>query len=692
MSSTKGKHKQQLHVEIDQILSKVDELRASFQEHWETLENGTPANREKTENLLRADLDKLKRQRKQLQAYMDMPEVATIRNKLKRCTDAIEADMSRHYIHERESKTKQFSNVALNDENEKRTGPRAYTQAWLDLCLTELNNRLEDLRSQVDGSQLQSSTKKNAKMTKVNVADKLIGKLEEHNEKLMDIKTAYERGYITYREIDLYLKKPLDEIIRACRNNMDVDITPVIYDDILEIINTNKIYGSMESFEEPIIEHLDRTTPSIKSPITSSGTKVIKEKRNNNGKVAQSTSPISDQHDLDVSAFSKASGLNNIEGDIGAHTSIKETVSKENKDINASSTKPIQVCERTNKISEQIKSSTDISNSESIDRQNESQIQQYQQQSTLPPIKSGDQTHSTRVIRPIFQMASKLSTLCPHPLDGSMFMYIPTATPAAVALYSLKLPKSLTLCTKAHVFKDVVPDLSCSIVSLLQQIGIEHQTMNDAIVHNTLLEFKYAERSINKIWITSGAFSSERGKAKPYYTYNPGASIMSKQQAVRLRSVRRVMTELRTKGSTNRKRDNQTPSLSDNNDAGSTSSFNLDAGGSDSGAFNTEDGFHVASNISSAPATSSGDGSANQDQVAKSISSGESVYPQPYSVNRFVNTSCALPSCHDLAEIKWYANRPPKALMWLIANTENNRIRQLAAAGLQQQGYRYNTG
>ena len=82
----------------------------------------------------------------------------------------------------------------------------------------------------------------------------------------------------------------------------------------------------------------------------------------------------------------------------------------------------------------------------------------------------------------------------------------------------------------------------------------------------------------------------------------------------------------------------------------------------------------------------------SHDSMAKNIPSGESVYPQMYSVRRFVNVPCALSSDHDLAEIKWFANRPSQALMWLVTNTENNRIRQLAAAGLQQQGYRYNSG
>lgn len=118
--------------------------------------------------------------------------------------------------------------------------------------------------------------------------------------------------------------------------------------------------------------------------------------------------------------------------------------------------------------------------------------------------------------------------------------------------------------------------------------------MNDVAAHNIMLEFKYSERPISKIWITMGTFNSERGKTKPYYTYNPGTSMMSKQQLTRLTNVRKAMTELRTKGRAKRQ-DHQTPSLSDNNDTGSTSSFDLDAGGSDPAHFTAEDGFHVAS-------------------------------------------------------------------------------------------------
>lgn len=688
MSSTKGKHKQQLHVEIDQTLSRVDELRASFQQNWDKLENGTPANREKTENLLRADLDKLKRQRKQIQIYMDMPEVATMRNKLKRYTDAIEADMSRHYIYERESKTKQFSNVALNDEHDKRTGPRASTKAWLDLCLTELNNRLEDLRSQLDGAQLQASTKKNAKMTKVNAADKLIVKLEGHKEQLVDIISAYEEGYITYIDIEVHLKKPLDEVIRACRNNTDVDVTTVIYDDIVELINTNKIYGSMESFEGPVTEQLDRTPSSSKSPVSGLGNKVVKETRNNNDKEAGSMSPTSYQDELAEITFSKTPGTNSPEGGPEAHDSVKDSFSKDKKYSNISSARQTPVSKQSSKVAKQVKSSADIINSESIDGSKGI----HMQQSSLPPIKGGDPVQSTRVVRPIFQAASKLSALRPSPLEDNTLLYIPAETPAAISLYSLRLPKSLTLCTKPHAFKDVVPDLSRSIASLSQQIGSDQQAMNDVATHNTVLEFTYAERSINKIWATSSAFSSERGKGKPYYAYSPGSSMMSKQQAERLKTVRKAMTELRTKGHTSRKRDNQTPSLSDNHDAGSTSSFDLDVGGSDSTAFGAEDGLHVSLSITSTAATINGEGNTGRDSVVKGISGGDSVYPQVYSVRRFVNAPSALSSNHDLAEAKWYANRPTQALVWLATNAENNRIRQLAATGLQQQGYKYSSG
>lgn len=686
MSSTKGKHKQQLQVEIEQVLSKVDELRASFQQHWDKLESGTPANREKTENLLRADLDKLKRLRKQIQTLMDLPEVATTRNKLKRCTDAIEADMRRHYILERESKTKQFSNVALNDENEKRAGPRASTQAWLDLCLTELNNRLEDLRSQLDGVQLQGSTKKNMKMAKVNVTDKLIIKLEEHKEQLEDVIAAYEEGYITHADIELYLKKSLDEVIRACKSGADIDITTVIYDDIADLIRTNKMCGSIESFDDLMTEHLDWTPSSAKSP--GSGSKVGKEVQSRNDRGLTSMSPISGQDEADEIMFFETPRTN-TEGDTEI-CSTQESPSKDKKDNQTVNIRQTLASKQISKSTKQGKSSSDIITSECIDGCNTPQAQAQPQ--ALPPIKGGGPVHNTRVIRPVFQTASQLSYLRPSSFKDNTLLYTPAATLAAISLYSLRLPKPLMLCAKPHSYRDVVPDLSRSITLLSAQIGNEHQALNDIVTHNMVLEFRYAERPISKIWITLGAFSSERGKGKPYYTYNPGSSIMSKQQLIRLNNVRRAMTELRTKGRTVRKRDNQTPSLSDNNDTGSTSSFDLDVGGSDIAHFTAEDGFHVASSAISTSAATTGEGSVGHDSMAKNIPSGESVYPQMYSVRRFVNVPCALSSDHDLAEIKWFANRPSQALMWLVTNTENNRIRQLAAAGLQQQGYRYNSG
>lgn len=666
-------------MEIEQVLSKVDELRTSFQQHWDKLENGTPANREKTENLLRADLDKLKRLRKQIQTLMDLPEVATTRNKLKRCTDAIEADMRRHYILERESKTKQFSNVALNDENEKRAGPRASTQAWLDLCLTELNNRLEDLRSQLDGVQLQGSTKKNMKITKVNAADKLIVKLEEHKEQLEDIIAAYEERYITHADIELYLKKSLDEVIRACKGGADIDITTVIYDDIMDLVRTNRMCGSIESFEEPATEYLDWTPSSAKSP--RSGNKMTKEVQSSNDKGTRNMSPNPDQDELNEIMFSETPGVT-IEGDAEANAPIKESSSNDKTEGQTTNTRQTTAPRQSNKTVKQGKSSFGIINSEYVDGSKVSQTQTQQQ--GLPPIKGVEQMHSTKVVRPVFQMASQLSYLRPSPLKDNTLIYVPAVTPTSMALYSLKLSKSLILCTKPHSFKDVVPDLPRSISLLSIQVSNEHQALNDVAAHNMMLEFKYSERPISKIWITLGTFNSERGKAKPYYAYNPGISMMSKQQLVRLTSVRKAMTELRTKGRIAKKQEHQTPSLSDNNDTGSTSSFDLDAGGSDHTHFTAEDGFHVASGT--------GEGSAVHDSTIKGISGGESVYPQVYSVRRFVNTPCALSSDHDLAEIKWFANRPSQALIWLVTNIENNRIRQLAAAGLQQQGYIYNNG
>lgn len=394
MSATKGKSRQQLKIDIEQTMTKVDELRAAFNKRWEELKDAPPNAKEKVERAMRAELEKLKRHRKTLQSWLETPDLATMSTRLRNYISGIEADMQRYYIHEREAKTKQFSNAALSGEDE-RVGPRASMRAWLDLCMTEISNRLDSLNEQLDEIQSSLGGRKSGRGARVNMLSSQIDLLTQHRDALDEVIQAFSEQYVQHTDIEALLKNELEEVLACCKEEREVMYGAVIYEDIITQINTYREYGPEEPPPEVLPDRVDIDVPL--TPASKDGFSSREERL----------------EELPASAPSPAP----------ASPAILDTIG-----VSVPQSAPIITPTVTSKT---VNNSTPDAGTAAL----------------RPPLPGTEPIRVPLVPKKLVPEYA-ISTL-----------YVPTLPYSTICLYTVDLPPSLSICSTTPNHKDVTPDL-----------------------------------------------------------------------------------------------------------------------------------------------------------------------------------------------------------------------------------------
>lgn len=245
--SAKGKKRLQLTADVDKTLARVDELRDVFAKLWAELQDCSQASRERIELNLRASLEKLKKIRNQIRQWQEQSELAWYTVKFTNYRKLIEADMQRYLLNERESKTKQYSNAALAEDDE-RVGPKAAMRVWLKYCITIMQATLDRYTETLD--ELNSGASR-AKNSKINSLEKQIRNINAHVECIDQILSAFEDEYITYQDIDSTIRNDVTDLLKCCEANGDTEeFTTAIYDEIMEYISQANISGLDDSNED----------------------------------------------------------------------------------------------------------------------------------------------------------------------------------------------------------------------------------------------------------------------------------------------------------------------------------------------------------------------------------------------------------------------------------------------------------
>ncbi|KAJ1637645.1 CCR4-Not complex component, Not N-terminal domain-containing protein [Pavlovales sp. CCMP2436] len=141
-----------LQSEIDRTLKKVQEGVELFDEIWNKVYSATNANqKEKYEGDLKKEIKKLQRYRDDIKTWIAKSDIKDKRP-LMDARKAIEAEMERFKVCEKEFKTKAFSKEGLGQarKEDPKEVERNKTRKWLTQALATLNDQIDAFEAEIE--------------------------------------------------------------------------------------------------------------------------------------------------------------------------------------------------------------------------------------------------------------------------------------------------------------------------------------------------------------------------------------------------------------------------------------------------------------------------------------------------------------------------------------------------------------
>lgn len=166
-----------LQSEIDRTLKKVQEGVELFDEIWNKVYSATNANqKEKYEADLKKEIKKLQRYRDDIKTWIAKSDIKDKRP-LTDARKAIEAEMERFKVCEKEFKTKAFSKEGLGQarKEDPKEAERNKTRKWLTTALSSLQDQIDALEAEIEAMGGKAKKGKGAK-----TAEDLEGWVEKH--------------------------------------------------------------------------------------------------------------------------------------------------------------------------------------------------------------------------------------------------------------------------------------------------------------------------------------------------------------------------------------------------------------------------------------------------------------------------------------------------------------------------------
>ena len=200
-----------LQVEIDKTLKKVQEGCEVFDDIWEKLHESDNQNqKDKFESELKKEIKRLQKLRDQIKTWLQSSEVKE-KKALMDGRKAVEREMERYKVAEREAKTKAFSTAGLTQAAKLDPKAKARQEArdWLNSTVDKLNTQIEELESEIE---LASSSKKKQKNSDVEEFELIISRHNEHIQKLEHLIRLLDNQQLESEEIE-DLKEFLDDYI-----------------------------------------------------------------------------------------------------------------------------------------------------------------------------------------------------------------------------------------------------------------------------------------------------------------------------------------------------------------------------------------------------------------------------------------------------------------------------------------------
>lgn len=192
--------------EIERTLKKVTEGLEIFHETLDKLNTtSTPNQKEKVETDLKKEIKKLQRLRDQIKGWQQLSEIKD-KNALNEARKAIETEMERFKILEKEMKIKAFSKEGLNQaaKLDPREKERLELANWLSECVDRLNTGVDAYEAEAESLRLGAKKNKKLEATKQDRLNSLTALTERHRhhiKKLEQIRRLLENERLEIEDI-----------------------------------------------------------------------------------------------------------------------------------------------------------------------------------------------------------------------------------------------------------------------------------------------------------------------------------------------------------------------------------------------------------------------------------------------------------------------------------------------------------
>jgi len=215
-----------LQAEIDRVLKRVTEGIEEFGAIWQKVyEAATPNLKEKYEADLKKEIKKLQRYRDQIKSWASSSDVKN-KKPLLDARKAIEIEMERFKVLEKETKTKAYSKEGLSqvakNKPDPRKDPRYPTLRWISRVRRALKVQLEEFKQVLESAQDKSSgkgkgKKKSSGDVNVDQYNKWIERHVWHLTRLQEAKLRLKRTEIKIADVD-EIKDDVDYYVESSQD------------------------------------------------------------------------------------------------------------------------------------------------------------------------------------------------------------------------------------------------------------------------------------------------------------------------------------------------------------------------------------------------------------------------------------------------------------------------------------------
>lgn len=233
-----------LQSEMDRVLKQITEHMTEFDNIWEKVHTApTPNLKEKYESDLKKEIKKLQRFRDQIKSWASNPDIKN-KKPLLDARKAIETEMERFKVLEKETKTKAYSKEGLNaslrkpNQLDPREDPeKRDTFLWLDEIEEKLQQQMEEFEAKLESIKSASATsskkgKKGSSSSQTAEEDTqhFIDRHAHHLEQIGRIKDRLESGELEASQVE-EIKEDIEYYVN-CNQDPDFQEDESLYESI----------------------------------------------------------------------------------------------------------------------------------------------------------------------------------------------------------------------------------------------------------------------------------------------------------------------------------------------------------------------------------------------------------------------------------------------------------------------------